>query len=139
MTPGIPDKKIVNAVTKSYYSILIESGVRIFEYTPGFLHAKVICADDEIAAVGTINMDFRSLYLHFENGVLLYGTDSIPSIKEDLDQTILKSREISYEMSEKGKAFSIMKAILRLLRHYYRHVKMFDAYSPKGSGASFLV
>ncbi len=115
VTPGIPDKKIVNAVTKSYYSILIESGVRIFEYTPGFLHAKVICADDEIAAVGTINMDFRSLYLHFENGVLLYGTDSIPSIKEDLDQTILKSREISYEMSEKGKAFSIMKAILRLL------------------------
>lgn len=114
VTPGIPDKKIVNAVTKSYYSILIKAGTRIFEYTPGFLHAKGVCVDDTIAAVGTINMDFRSLYLHFENGVLLYKTKSIAKLKEDMDATIAKSREISYEMSEKGKAFSIMKAVLRL-------------------------
>ncbi|MDO5522299.1 MAG: phospholipase D-like domain-containing protein, partial [bacterium] len=91
-----------------------KAGVRIFEYTPGFIHAKVICSDDKIAAVGTINMDYRSLYLHFENGVLLYKTKSIKDIKKDMDQTIQISREISYEMSEKGKAFGILKAILRL-------------------------
>ncbi len=114
VTPGIPDKKIVNAVTKSYYSLLIKAGVRIFEYTPGFLHAKVVCSDDVIAAVGTINMDYRSLYLHFEDGVLLYKTKSLKAIKQDMDETIQKSREISYEMSEKGKAFGILKALLRL-------------------------
>ena len=69
ITPGIPDKKLVYLVTQSYYYQLIEAGVRIFQYTPGFIHAKTVVVDDKVATVGTINFDYRSLYLHFECGV----------------------------------------------------------------------
>ena len=68
MTPGVPDKKMVFLLTQSYYAQLIEAGVKIYEYQPGFLHAKSFVCDDEIAVVGTINLDYRSLYLHFEDG-----------------------------------------------------------------------
>ena len=69
MTPGIPDKKLVFILTQSYYRQLLEAGVKIYEYQPGFLHAKSFVSDDEIGVVGTINLDYRSLYLHFEDGV----------------------------------------------------------------------
>ena len=72
MTPGVPDKKMVFLLTQSYYAQLIEAGVKIYEYQPGFLHAKSFVCDDEIAVVGTINLDYRSLYLHFEDGVWIY-------------------------------------------------------------------
>ena len=72
MTPGIPDKKLVFLLTQSYYEQLLEAGVKIYEYQPGFLHAKSFVCDDEIAVVGTINLDYRSLYLHFEDGVWIY-------------------------------------------------------------------
>ena len=71
ITPGIPDKKIVFRVTRSYYQTLIKHGIRIYEYTPGFIHAKNFLVDDKCATVGTINLDYRSLYLHFENGIYI--------------------------------------------------------------------
>lgn len=97
VTPEIPDKKIIFWMTQSYYQRLLECGVRIYQYTPGFIHAKTFVCDDEFATVGSINMDFRSLYLHFECGVWLYGTDTIAKIKQDADDTIACSREITIE------------------------------------------
>ena len=69
VTPDIPDKKIVFWMSQSYYQRLLECGIRIYQYTPGFIHAKSFVCDDRIATVGSINMDYRSLYLHFECGV----------------------------------------------------------------------
>lgn len=95
IVPGIADKKIVNELTKSYYRQLIESGVHIFEYVPGFIHAKTVLVDGIFATVGTVNLDYRSLYLHFECGVWLYQTKCIQDIKKDFLETELKSIEIT--------------------------------------------
>jgi len=94
LTPGIPDKKLVYAVTRSFYPLLVEAGVKIYEYTPGFLHEKMIVADHDIAVVGTINMDFRSFYLQFECGCLFYKSSVVDKIRDDILDTIKKSREI---------------------------------------------
>ncbi len=94
-TPGIADKKLVNRVTRSNYKTLLAAGVKIYEYTPGFLHAKSYVSDDEIAVVGTINMDFRSLFLHFECGTYLYKTQSVMQVKEDFLETQKKCAELS--------------------------------------------
>ncbi len=83
ITPSCPDKKAVHFTTRSYYRELIDAGVKIYEYGDGFMHAKIFLADDIIATVGTANLDFRSLYLHFECGTCLYRTSSIQDIKED--------------------------------------------------------
>lgn len=88
ITPGIPDKKYVFAVTRANYQELLEAGVRIYEYTPGFIHSKVVSVDMEYAVVGTVNMDFRSLYLHFEDGVFLYNTDSVRQVVDDFADTL---------------------------------------------------
>lgn len=95
ITPHIGDKWFVHSVTRANYNVLVESGVKIYEYTPGFDHAKTIVADDELAVVGTINLDYRSLYLHFECGVWLYKTKSVMEIKEDYLKTIEVSQEIT--------------------------------------------
>lgn len=95
ITPGIPDKKLVYKVTRSYYAGLVKNGVRIFEYTPGFLHAKQCVCDGETAVIGTINLDFRSLYLHFENAAYLYGYDCIRDMKKDFDETFAVSSEVT--------------------------------------------
>lgn len=109
--PGIPDKKIPYRMARSYYQILLLSGVRIYEYTPGFIHAKSFVSDDEIAVVGTINMDFRSLYLHFECGTYLYQNSSIVQIKEDFLQTL----ELSAEVAPKNKTrFNLIDAVIRV-------------------------
>lgn len=97
MTPGVPDKKIVFLLTQSYYQQLLEAGVKIYEYRPGFLHAKSFVCDDEIGVVGTINLDYRSLYLHFENGVWLYKNSAIEAIKEDFDETLVYCEPITLE------------------------------------------
>lgn len=94
ITPGIPDKRYVYAVTRANYRELLDAGVRIYEYAPGFIHSKVICVDMEYAVVGTINMDFRSLYLHFEDGVFLYRTDSVHQVMDDFTDTLPLCREI---------------------------------------------
>lgn len=83
MTPHIPDKKIIFEVTRAHYEALLEGGVKIYEYTPGFLHAKTFAVDDRYGVCGTINMDYRSLFLHFENGVLLMGQPVVKDIKAD--------------------------------------------------------
>lgn len=86
--PGIPDKKIVYTLSESYVEPLVKGGVKVYKYTPGFVHAKVFVADDHIATVGTINLDYRSLYLHFECGVYLEDVKVIKDIKEDLESSI---------------------------------------------------
>lgn len=93
--PGTPDKKLTFRLSRSYYLPLMEAGVRIYEYTPGFLHAKSYVSDDKLAVVGTINMDYRSLYLHFECGVLMVGCAAIADLKKDA----LKTFEVSHEVT----------------------------------------
>ena len=93
LTPGIPDKKIVFSLTRSYYSTLLSEGIKIYEYTPGFNHAKMILVDDEIAMTGTINFEYRSLYLHFENGIVFYKGHIIKDIKNDFDELFLVSKK----------------------------------------------
>jgi len=94
VTPKIPDKKIVNSVTKSHYSVLIHSGIKIYEYKPGFNHAKIYLIDDELCMTGTVNLDYRSLYLHFENAILLYKCDCLKDIVSDMDSMISLSEKI---------------------------------------------
>lgn len=94
VTPGIADKKVVFRLTRSYYSYMHEAGIKVYEYSPGFLHAKGFVCDDEIAVVGTINLDYRSLYLHFECAALLYGSTTVKDVKDDVLATIAESREV---------------------------------------------
>ena len=114
MTPGIPDKKFVFSVTQSYYHTLIEGGVRIFEYTPGFVHAKVFVSDDEVAAVGTINLDYRSLYLHFENGTFLYGGEGVKAVRDDFIKTCEQCHEVTLEESRRGPLTAFLLAVMRI-------------------------
>lgn len=97
VTPHVPDKWYVHAVTRSFYQPLLESGVRIFEYTPGFIHAKMLLADEDKAIVGTTNLDYRSFYLQFECGVALYGCPAIGEIRQDFRNTVSLSQEITME------------------------------------------
>lgn len=116
MTPGIPDKKFTYAVTRSYYHMLVKYGVKIYEYTPGFNHAKTCISDDKCAVVGTINLDFRSLYHHFENAVFMYNTDCIPDIKKDYLDTLQECRDVTEAYVKKPNLFiRFLKSILRLL------------------------
>ena len=93
--PGIPDKRTIFAITRSYYPQLLEAGVHIHEYTPGFVHAKVLLSDDIHAVVGTINLDYRSLYHHFECGAYLYGVDALEQIREDFSATLARCNLIT--------------------------------------------
>lgn len=95
--PHIPDKKYAYLLARSYYPELIEAGVNIYEYTPGFVHAKVVVADDESAVVGTINLDFRSLYLHFECAVFIHKNPSVQKIEEDFQATLKKCELVTLE------------------------------------------
>lgn len=115
IVPGIPDKKIVYATTKSYYYMLLEQGVKIYEYTPGFLHSKVFVCDDNVATVGTLNLDYRSLYLHFECGAYIYEANVIKDIKKDVIDTIKQSKEVKFEDIKKTKPSLLKSGILRLI------------------------
>ena len=95
ITPGIPDKKAVYAVTRSYYAGLTVQGVRIFEYAPGFCHAKQMLCDGRIASIGTSNLDYRSLYLHFENNVLLCGGRAVEQMALDFETMFSQSCEVT--------------------------------------------
>lgn len=114
LTPGIPDKPTVFQLTRSYYASLLRAGVRIYEYTPGFVHAKSYIADGAVGVVGTINMDFRSLYLHFECGTLLYGCPALADLKQDMLQTFAASREVHLENCRTGFWGALFSAVLRL-------------------------
>ena len=115
ITPGIPDKKMIYSITRSYYHALVRSGVRIFEYTPGFCHCKMSVCDDEIATCGTINMDYRSLYHHFENGCLYACTTAVADTKRDFEQTMAQSCEVTDDYRAPGAGLRLKQLILRLL------------------------
>lgn len=97
ITPKIPDKFYVHVMTRSAYKELIKAGVKIYEFTPGFVHSKLIVSDDLVGIVGSANFDFRSLYLHFECSVFLYKTDSLSQIYGDFKKVIEKSEQITIE------------------------------------------
>ena len=116
ITPGIPDKVTVNKLTKSYYSSLIAAGCRIYEFKPGFVHAKMCVSDSRVAVVGTINLDFRSLYHHFEDAVLMFNTDCIYDVKNAFDSLIDRCEEVTEQYSVRPNLFiRIGRSILRLV------------------------
>ena len=96
--PGIPDKKLAYALAKSHYRSLMDAGVKLYEYTPGFVHAKVFTCDDCKGVVGTINLDYRSLYHHFECATYLYKVPCISEIEQDYQETLAKCRRITSDM-----------------------------------------
>ena len=104
ITPGIPDKKTVYAVTRSYYGGLARQGVRIYEYAPGFCHAKQCICDGKIVSVGTSNLDYRSLYHHFENNVLFSGCDAVAEVAADFEETLSQCREVTEDYRKDGGA-----------------------------------
>ncbi len=115
ITPHVADKWFVHAVTRANYKDLVKHGVKIYEYTPGFIHAKNFVSDDNVAVVGTINLDFRSLYLHFECAAWMYKTECIPSIKQDFLDTLEKCQEITYnDCISVGIWTRLMRSVLRL-------------------------
>ncbi len=114
ITPHIPDKKIVFMMTQSYYKRLTEAGVRIFEYEAGFVHAKVYLSDDEYGIVGTVNLDYRSLVHHFENGVWLYKHDVLGEIKEDMTATMSESIEMTKENIKDNLLQRLIRSIVRI-------------------------
>lgn len=115
VTPGIPDKRIIYRMTRANYMPLLRAGVRIFEYTPGFIHAKSFVSDDKIGVVGTINLDYRSLFLHFECGTLLYGCDAVTELKNDCLATFEQCREITAENLRQYYRGTMFDALLRLI------------------------
>ena len=115
ITPGIPDKKTVFAMTRSYYAQLVSQGVRIYEYTPGFCHAKQCICDGEVVVIGTSNLDYRSLYLHFENNVLLFGSEAVGRIAQDFTATFAQCREVTEDYrTGRGKILLTWQYLLRL-------------------------
>ena len=113
--PGIPDKTVPYSLAKSHYKSLLASGVKIFEYTPGFVHAKVFVSDDCRGVVGTINLDYRSLYHHFECGSYLYRTACIADMEQDFQDTLKKCRQVSEETIYEGKrSLKPMGALMKI-------------------------
>ena len=114
-TPGVPDKPTIYQLTRSYFPHLLRAGVKIYSYTPGFLHAKTWLVDDRIAAVGTVNLDYRSLYLHFENSVLLYGGAVLDDVRRDLAEIERESAEVKLADCRTGFFGTMYSAVLRLV------------------------
>ncbi len=115
VTPGIPDKKIVFFTTRSYYRDLIAAGVRIFEYTPGFIHAKLVISDDDFCMIGSTNLDFRSLYLNYECGTCLYGASAITCVREDVEAMLAVSREIGAADCRRNLWIKLWQDVCRML------------------------
>lgn len=118
--PGIPDKKVPFALAKTHYKSLLSAGVEIYEYTPGFIHAKVFVCDDDEAVVGTINLDYRSLYHHFECATYMYKSNCISDIKKDFDKTLSMCEKITIQKIKKEKWYTkltgyILKAFSPLI------------------------
>lgn len=119
IVPGIPDKKYAYYITQSFYPELLRAGVKIYEYTPGFMHAKMFVRDDEQAIVGTANMDYRSLYLHFENCCSFYGGHIVKEVKKDFDEIIAQSKQVTLEETKK---ISKLKRVLQLILKFFAPV-----------------
>ena len=114
IVPHIPDKKIIFNMTRSNYKFLLEAGVKIYEYTPGFIHAKGMVCDGKSAFVGTINLDYRSLVHHYECGAVMYGNPCIADIKADFDETLSLSSEVTTQNFKFGFIPSLINAVLNL-------------------------
>ena len=113
--PHLPDKKTIFALAKTYYPQLLEGGVQIYEYTPGFVHAKVLVSDDERAVVGTINFDYRSLYLHFECGVYMEGTKAVGEVEADIQNTLQSCEMVTLTQCRSRHLINkLIGAVLRL-------------------------
>jgi cardiolipin synthase len=114
MMPHIPDKKLIFLISRSYYPELMKAGVKIYEYLPGFLHSKMIVADDEVAIIGTANLDFRSFYLHFEVSCLLYKTSSVLKMRDDALKCIEEGKLVTFEDLRKISLFKkLLAAVLK--------------------------
>ena len=114
ITPHIPDKRYVFEVTRAHYPPLLDAGVKIYEYSPGFIHAKNFVVDDRFATVGTVNLDYRSLFLHFENGVWLCEAPCIQDIRKDFLQTLQLCQPVSL------RSFKHLNVLLQLYRSILR-------------------
>lgn len=114
VVPHIPDKKLVFGMTRSFYPRLMAAGVKIYEYDPGFIHAKSYLADDEIAMIGTINLDYRSLVHHFENGVWMYRCGCIADLKRDLVDTLEKSLPVTEDMLKTNLLQRFIRSVARI-------------------------
>ena len=112
--PGIPDKKIVYRITRSYCKELIKYGIKIYEYTPGFLHAKACLSDDEIGVIGTVNLDYRSLFLHFECNSIFYKDPILKDLKKDFTETMKLCKRLELKDFNNKIINRIVDAILRL-------------------------
>ena len=116
ITPGIPDKRIVYAITRSFYHCLIKDGVRIYEYTPGFCHCKMSITDGVVATCGSINLDYRSLYHHFENGCLYAYGKAVEDTRKDFVKMMEESNEVTEQYKVKTNTFvGIGQRLLRLI------------------------
>lgn len=114
ITPHIPDKKIVFGMTRSFYPRLMDAGVKIYQYKPGFIHAKSYVADGKYAMIGTINLDYRSLVHHFENGVWMYECAAISDLKRDIDETLAQSIRIHPDMLRTNIFIRAFRAVVRI-------------------------
>ena len=115
ITPGVPDKKMVYSVTRSFYNALAVNGVKIYEYTPGFCHCKMCVSDDVMATCGTINLDYRSLYHHFENGCFMAECQTVTDIKKDFEEMLKVSENVTeYYISGRGRFLRFGQMLLRL-------------------------
>lgn len=99
--PRIPDKKVVYFIARTFYPELIQAGIKVYEYTPGFIHAKIFVSDDQCATVGTINLDYRSFYHHFECGAYFYDNSVVAKVEEDFQDTLLECQEITMDYYKK--------------------------------------
>ena len=115
IVPHIPDKRLIFQITKSFYHRLLKAGVRIYEYTPGFIHAKTYLADDDYAMIGTINLDYRSLVHHFENGVWMYKCAAIADMKADIINTLAGSVEVTPDMLKASRLTRFIRTVVRIL------------------------
>ena len=114
-TPGIPDKKLIYQLTRSYFPPLLRAGVRIYSYLPGFLHAKTWLVDDAVGVVGSVNLDYRSLYLHFECGAVLYGCAALAEIRRDFADIENDSVPVQLSDCRTGVVGGLVSALLRVL------------------------
>lgn len=114
ITPGIPDKKIIYSVTRSYYNTLTRNGVKIYEWTPGFCHCKMCVSDDVVATCGTINLDYRSLYHHFENGCMYMDCQAVLETKKDFENIFTQSQDVTNQYIGLGGFLKFGQLVLRL-------------------------
>jgi cardiolipin synthase len=116
ITPHVPDKRYVFELTRAHYVPLLEAGVKIYEYTPGFIHAKNFAVDDEYGVVGTVNLDYRSLYLHYEDGVWMFGSQAVAGIRDDFLATLGECEQVELEQATSLGWFKrLYRSLLRML------------------------